>query len=173
VNTSGQYILKLRGFLDSDQSRLAELCDNKNIWNNVRDIFPSPYTLKNAEEFIRSCQAENPCSTFAIEFNSELAGCIGLVKQTDIYIRSAELGYWIGEPYWGKGIATRAVKQIVDYGFTQLGLTRIYAGVFEYNHASRRVLEKSGFILEGVLKKAVYKNDTFCDEYRYAKIIEL
>jgi len=161
-------IIKLREFENSDSSRLAELCNNKNIWNNVRDIFPSPYTLKDAEFFIGMCNSAHPATTFAIEFHAELVGCIGLEMQTDIHKKSAELGYWIGEPFWGKGIASRAVPMMVEYGFQKFGLNRIYAGVYDYNIASCRVLEKSGFELEGILRKAVYKNDNFYDEYRFA-----
>ena len=160
----------LRGFSYNDQVRLAELCNNKKIWNNVRDFLPSPYSEQNALEFIQFCQKENPPTTFAIEYNGELAGCVGLVLQTDIYKLSAEIGYWIGEPYWGLGIATNAVELITDYGFNQLALIRIFSGVFDYNKASQRVLEKSGFQLEGIFKRSICKNGQICDEYRYAKL---
>lgn len=172
VNNSKLHIVKLREFNDSDIARVAELCDNKKIWINVRDIFPSPYTLKDAEFFIGLCNNAKPATTFAIEFNSELVGCIGLELQSDIHKKSAELGYWIGEPYWGKGIASQAVPKLVEFGFETFGLNRIYACVYDYNKASCRVLEKSGFQLEGILRKAVYKNESFCDEYRYAIIRE-
>jgi RimJ/RimL family protein N-acetyltransferase len=112
---------------------------------------------------------ENPPCTFAIEYMGELAGCIGLVKQTDVYKLSAEIGYWIGEPYWGLGIATTAVELLTEYGFHQLGLVRIYSGVFDFNKASQRVLEKAGYQLEGIFEKSVIKNGKICNEYRYAK----
>lgn len=162
--------IRLRDFSDLDQVRLAELCNNKKIWDNVRDLLPSPYTEQNALEFIRLCQQEVPTSTFAIEYKGELAGCIGLVKQTDVYRLGAELGYWIGEPYWGLGIATRAVELITSYGFNKLGLIRIYSGVFEFNAASQRVLEKSGFKLEGIFEKSIIKNNKVHNELRYAKL---
>jgi len=162
--------VRLRGFSDLDQVRLAGLCNNKKIWDNVRDLLPSPYTEQNALEFIRLCQQEVPATTFAIEYKGELAGCIGLVKQTDVYRLGAELGYWIGEPYWGMGIATKAVGLLTDYGFNQLGLVRIYSGVFDFNIASRRVLEKSEFKLEGIFKKSIIKNGKIGDEYRYSKL---
>ncbi|MFY9597845.1 MAG: GNAT family protein [Dysgonamonadaceae bacterium] len=162
--------LKLRPFKDSDKKKLAELCNNKNIWDNVRDYLPFPYTEKNAQEFIEHCQGENPQETFAIEYKGEIVGCIGLVKQTDVYKLTAEIGYWIGEPYWGLGIATNAVRLITDYGLNQLELVRIYAGVFDFNKASQKVLEKAGFKLECVFEKSVYKNETICDEYRYCLI---
>ncbi len=120
-------------------------------------------------EFRNICQDENPPVTFAVDYKGELAGCIGLVKQTDVYKLTAEIGYWIGEPYRGLGIATKAVELITEYGFRQLNLVRIYSGVFDFNVASQRVLEKSGFKLEGIFEKSIIKNGRICDEFRYAK----
>jgi ribosomal-protein-alanine N-acetyltransferase len=164
--------LKLREFKDSDKHSLAELCNNKKIWDNVRDSLPYPYSEKDAEYFIQFCQNKNPKTTFAIEFNGEFVGCIGLELKSDVYKYSAELGYWIGESFWGQGIATKAVKVICNYGFSELKLVRIYSGVFDFNKASQRVLEKAGFIPEGIFHKSVYKNEQFCNEYRYAKVKE-
>jgi ribosomal-protein-alanine N-acetyltransferase len=95
-----------------------------------------------------------------------------LVIQKDIYRLSAEIGYWLGEPYWGKGIALKAVNLITEYGFNELELVRIYSGVFDFNKASHRVMEKAGFKLEAVFERSVIKNGIICDEYRYAKIKE-
>jgi len=162
--------LKLRGFEESDSPRIAGLANNENISNNLRDFFPSPYTEEDAEIFIGMCRIEDPKVTFLIEYKGEPAGCIGLVLQPDIYRKSAEIGYWIGEPYWGKGIAVDAVNLIVEYGFDKLGLVRIFTGVFDFNKASQKVLEKAGFYLECISKKAVYKREKILDEYRYAKI---
>src|SRR4030042_654882 len=142
--------ITLRQFEDKDIEPVAMLCNNKKIWDNVRDFLPYPYTEKHAQEFIRTCRGEDPQVTFAIEYKRDFAGCIGLVKQTDIYKHTAEVGYWIGEPYWGMGIATESVNLIVDYGFNHLGLVKIYTGVFDFNRASQRVLEKAGFKLEGI-----------------------
>ncbi len=162
--------ITLRPFKDSDSKSLAELCNNKKIWDNLRDYIPFPYIENNAIEFIKHCQAESPQQTFAIEFNGEFAGSIGLVKQTDVYRLSAEIGYWLGEPFWGQGIATKAVKLIAEYGFRQLGLIRIYSGVFDFNKASQQVLEKAGFTLEYIVEKSIIKNEKICDEYRYGLI---
>ena len=160
--------VKLRAFVESDYPKVALLCNNKNISDNLRDLMPFPYTEKDAITFISFCMDQNPQVNFAIDYKGNLAGCIGLVLQKDIYRLSAELGYWIGEPYWGKGIATQAVKMISLYAFGQLNLIRLYAGVFDLNKASQRVLEKTGFQLEGILRKAVIKNNCILDEYRYA-----
>jgi RimJ/RimL family protein N-acetyltransferase len=164
--------LKLRPFNDSDSIRLAELCNNKKIWDNLRDYIPHPYSESNAIEYIEYCKKENPQVTFAIEFNGDFVGSIGLIKQLDVYKLTAEIGYWIGEPFWGMGITTRAVRLITNYGFNNLGLIRIYSGVFDFNKASQRVLEKGGFKLECIFEKSVYKNDKICDEYRYGLIKE-
>jgi [ribosomal protein S5]-alanine N-acetyltransferase len=164
------YNIKLREFRDSDRQELAELCNNKKVWDNLRDYIPFPYTENDAKEFIDFCKKESPQQTFAIEFNEKFAGCIGLVKQSDIYKLTAEIGYWIGEPFWGKGITTKAVRLITDYGFSKLGLVRIYSGVFDYNKASQRVLEKAGFKLECIFEKSIFKNNQIYDEYRYGLI---
>ncbi len=162
--------LKLRKLKDSDEHRLAALCNNKKIWDNLRDYIPYPYTDKDATAFIGFCKTENPQQTFAMEYNNEFVGCIGLVLQTDVYKLTAEIGYWIGEPFWGLGLATKAVNLLVDYGFNQLNLVRIYTGVFDFNKASQRVLEKAGFKLECIFEKSIVKNGVICNEYRYAKI---
>jgi len=162
--------VKLRSFSEEDQVRVAELCNNIKIWNNVRDFFPNPYSEEDAATFIRSCREEDPQVTFAIDFKGELAGCAGLVRQTDIYKLSAEIGYWIGEPFWGMGIATTAVELLSEYGLNDLGLIRIYSAVFDFNKASQRVLEKSGYQLEGIFKKSIIKNGLICDEFRYARV---
>lgn len=162
--------ITLRLFTHADASALATLCNNSNIWENLRDYIPNPYTEADAESFINHCLAEYPPVTFGITYKGELAGCIGLVPQTDVYRLSAEIGYWVGEPFWGRGIATRAVQLITRYGFEVLGLLRIYSGVFSFNVASQRVLSKAGYKLECVFEKSVVKNNHIADEYRYARI---
>ena len=162
--------IKIRSLESSDRSELAKLANNKKIWDNLRDYIPFPYKEEDAEFFINSTLKEEPKQTFGIEFNGKLYGVIGLVVQKDVYKKSAEIGYWIGEQYWGKGVATKAVELISEYGFDKLGLIRIYAGVFEYNIASMRVLEKNGFEKEGIFKNAVCKNDKIYDEHRFYKL---
>ncbi|MBN1604183.1 MAG: GNAT family N-acetyltransferase [Chitinispirillaceae bacterium] len=143
------------------------MCNNKNISDNLRDYIPFPYTEKDAEAFIGSCSKENPTVTFGVVYDGVLVGCAGLVPQSDVYRLSAEIGYWLGEPYWGLGIATRAVKLVINYGFNDLKLIRIYSGIFSFNKKSQRVLEKAGFKRECVFEKAIIKNGVICDEYRY------
>lgn len=162
--------LRLRPFKESDSKTLAGLCNNKKIWDNLRDYIPFPYTEQNAKDFITHCNNENPQYTFAIEFNGEFVGSIGLVRQTDVYKLTAEIGYWIGEPYWRMGITTRAVRLISEYGFSNLGLMRIYTGVFDFNKGSQKVLEKAGFKLECIFEKSIFKNEKIGDEYRFGLI---
>ena len=163
--------VSIRPFMNEDAVPMALLANNIHIWNNLRDRFPHPYMQKDAIDFITMAQKEKPPQNFAITYHQELAGVIGLMPQYDVYHRSAEVGYWLGEPFWYKGIAAKALTIITQYAFEQLQLARIYAGVFQYNTASMRVLEKGGFQLEGVLKKAVCKNNRLWDEYRYGKTI--
>jgi ribosomal-protein-alanine N-acetyltransferase len=162
-------IVTLRNFRLNDKYRMARLANNEKISINLRDAFPHPYAITDAEEFIRSCIADESSVVFAIEYNAQYVGNIGLHRQSDVYRKSAELGYFIGEPYWNKGITTRAVNLICEYGFREMDIIKIYSGVFEYNLPSQRVLEKCGFVKEAVLKAAVFKNDKIYDEIRYAK----
>ena len=162
----------LRELVHDDGVPLSQLANNRKIFDNVRDFFPHPYSVKDAEDFIEYCQQEDPVRTFAILYEQKHAGVIGLVLQTDVYRKTAELGYWIGEPFWNKGIATLAVNLIADYAFDTLQLFRLHTGVFDYNKASQRVLEKCDFILEGIFRKSVVKNGAICDEYRYARLKE-
>ena len=162
--------ITLRRLEPSDKTQMAQLANNKKIWDNVRDAFGHPYTEKNAEEFIQYQAKSKTEKVFVIDGNGELCGLIGLILQKDVYRKSAEIGYWLGEPFWGKGIATKAVKLITEYAFDVLKITRIYAGIFEYNIASMKVLEKNGFQNEGISEKAVFKNDKIWDEHRYSKL---
>lgn len=168
--TSFGNAIKLRQLEETDIPVLAGLFNNRKIWNMLRDGVPSPYHEKDARDFYALSRQENTFHVFAIAYSSEFSGCITLNRQTDVYRMSAELGYWVGEPYWGKGIATQAVNMICDFGFQELGLARIFAGVFDCNHSSQRVLQKAGFQLEGIARRAVIKNGSMHDEYRYARI---
>jgi RimJ/RimL family protein N-acetyltransferase len=148
----------LRPLYDNDANVLAELANNKKIWDNVRDLLPFPYSIEDAIHFIKLTQKENPQMTFAIEYDKQFCGIIGLIAQNGVYKRTAEIGYWIGEPFWNKGIATVSVKLLTDYGLNQLDLIRIHTGVFEYNIGSMKVLTKNGYSKDGVFRKAILKN---------------
>jgi len=160
----------LRTPASSDRKEMARLANNRNVWSNLRDVVPHPYYEEDAEDFIQLCRVEDPPYTFIIDYRGKMAGVIGLEPMRDVHRFTAEIGYWIGEPYWNRGIATVAVDLMTHYAFDQLEYKRLHAGVFELNKASMRVLEKCGYAFEGVFRKNVFKEGHFLDEYRYARI---
>ncbi len=162
----------LRQLQDSDAPALTHLANNKKIWDNVRDILPHPYSIDDAIAFINLTKQENPQVSFAIEYNGQFCGMIGLIPQQDVYRLTAEIGYWLGEPFWGKGIATKAVKLVTEYGFNELNFIRIHTGIFEHNIASMKVLEKNGYKKDCVFEKSIIKNGIILNEHRYSKIKE-
>ena len=163
--------IRLRPLQKSDNQAIAVLINNKKILDMLMDRIPFPYTLADADFFIDLKLEESPRSTFAIvDASDTILGVISLELKSDIYRYQAEVGYWIGEPHWGKGIATNAIRLITDYGFNELGLMRIVACVFEGNTASMHVLRKNGYEQEAVLKKSVFKHGEFLDEYLFTKL---
>ena len=159
---------KLRSWKLTDVDCLAKYANNSNISDNLTNQFPYPYTKKDGEEFIKMTLSKDPINIFAIEINGEAVGGIGLHPQTDIHLKNAELGYWLAEPFWGNGIITKAIKEIVPYGFKTFEIDRIFARPFGTNIGSQKVLEKSNFILEGKFEKILYKNGAYLDELVYA-----
>ncbi len=158
----------LRPWTLDDVDSLVKYADNPKIAANLRDVFPSPYHRENGEAFIQMATKHDPVQIFAVEVNGEAAGGIGLHPQADVHRMNMELGYWLAEAYWGKGIMTEAVKQMVGYGFKTFWVDRIFARPFGTSIGSQRVLEKAGFILEGIFEKALYKNGEYQDELIYA-----
>lgn len=164
----------IRPWQTGDELSLVKHANNQKIWRNVRDRFPYPYTLKDAEIWVRVAGADRNMINLAIECEGQAVGGISIVFKQDVYHRSAEIGYWLGEAYWNRGIATQAVKALTTYVFTQdhFDINRIYAGIFEYNKASARVLEKAGYALEARLRKSVTKDGKTVDELVYAMLKE-
>jgi RimJ/RimL family protein N-acetyltransferase len=160
--------IKLRALTINDAPQIATLINNNKILNNLRDRVPNPFVENDALNFILSVQENEPQVVFGIEFEGHFCGIISLMPQMDVHRQSAEIGYWIGEPFWGKSIATTATKLITKYGFETLQLIKIYGIVFEHNTASMRVLEKCGYEKEAVLKRAITKNNIVMDEHRFA-----
>ena len=166
-----QLILKtceVRSWRASDHDALVRHANNRNIWIHLRDRFPHPYTARDAREFIRQTLAQSPETTFAIAVGSEAVGCIGYQLQGDVERVSAEIGYWLAEPFWGRGIATEALVATTGHAAAEHGLTRIYALPFASNTASCRVLEKAGYRLEGRLRRSAIKNGSVTDQLQYA-----
>lgn len=162
----------VRPWQREDAQQLAAITNNRNIWNNLRDQLPFPYTVMDAMQWITLCQQQDPVVNFAVVYNGKIAGSIGCVPKNDVYRKSIEIGYFIGESFWGKGIATTAVQQLVQYVLQRFDVVRIFAEVFEHNLASMRVLQKNGFYLEGIHRKAVVKNNQVMDAYIWVKMAE-
>ena len=153
--------------------QLALIADNKNIADNLRDGFPFPYSLKDAKAWLNLILPENfPPRFFAITVEKELVGSIGIVKKSDIYRKNFEIGYFISESFWGKGIATKAIKAATSYAFKDFDIVRVYAEPFSDNAGSRRALEKAGFSLEATLKRNVIKNGIIKDSCIYSVLRE-
>ncbi|HHW66469.1 MAG: [ribosomal protein S5]-alanine N-acetyltransferase [Epulopiscium sp.] len=155
-----------------DKSDLAKILNNKKILNNLRDGLPYPYTEKDAEEFITAMLSVDSSKTFAfaITLDDNVIGSIGIFRCDNIHYRTAEMGYYIGESYWGKGYATSAVKQACKYVFEHSDIIRIFAEPFAHNVGSCRVLEKAGFQYEGTLRSNAVKNGEILDMKMYALI---
>ncbi len=158
----------LRSWRPEDAEAIVRHADNRRVWLNLRDRFPHPYTPADAHRWIRESASASPETQFAIAVGAEAVGGIGLELQTDVCLGTAEIGYWLGAAYWGRGIATEAVRSMTAHGFAALGLRRIFAGVFAWNPSSRRVLEKAGYSLEGRLRQAVIKDGHVLDAFLYA-----
>jgi RimJ/RimL family protein N-acetyltransferase len=160
----------LRPWRPGDEPALVRHANNRRIWLNMRDRFPHPYTRADAEAWVRCTADASPTTEFAIVVAGEAAGGIGLRPGEDVHRRAAEISYWLGEAHWGRGIATEAVRAVTDHAFDALDLCRVWAGVFEDNAASARVLEKAGYVFEGRLRKNVTKAGRTLDELVYAVV---
>lgn len=160
--------LSIRNLQEGDAENLAKHGNNLKIWDNMRDYFPNPYNLEDGVSFIKMISEKEPITTFAIALDDELVGIIGYNLQTDINRHSAEIGYWIGEDFWGQGFVSKAIKLTIDHAFNVMDIKRLYSSVFEHNKGSARVLEKAGFTYEGIGIKAVVKNDKYYDDMRYS-----
>jgi RimJ/RimL family protein N-acetyltransferase len=157
----------------SDASELALIANNKKIADNVRDAFPFPYSLKNAQDWLDLILVENdPPRFFAITIDKQVVGSIGIVSKTDIYRKNVEIGFFLSENFWGKGIATKAIKAATSYAFREFDIGRIYAESFSDNIGSRRALEKAGFTLEATLKRNIIKNGIIKDSCIYSVLRE-
>lgn len=157
---------KLRPWHPADVEDLVRYSNNWEIAKYLRDAFPHPYTPENAVSFIE--MASKSPSIFAIEIDGHACGGIGLHPQQDIYRLNAEMGYWLGQPFWGRGIISEAIGRMVTFGFAQLPIDRIFAVPFGSNTASQKVLEKNGFVLEARLYSTIIKNGKLEDELIYA-----
>lgn len=160
----------LRDWTFDDITSLVQYADNPRIAAMMRDAFPSPYTEEDARRFIALAASPGPRIFLAIEIGGEARGGIGIHLLDDVYRRSAEIGYWLSESWWGRGIATDAVRAMVPVAFETFDSVRIQAGIFESNKASMRVLEKCGFVREAIHTNAITKNGVTMDEVVYVML---
>jgi RimJ/RimL family protein N-acetyltransferase len=162
--------LLLRPWTPDDEASLVRHANNRRIWRNVRDRFPHPYTENDAKLWIKIANRDTTMLNLAIEVDGHAVGDVGVLFKDDVYRRSAEIGYWLGETYWNRGLASRAVAAVSDYVFAYFDIVRLYANVFAHNVASARVLEKAGYTLEARLRQSVFKDGQILDEMVYARL---
>jgi ribosomal-protein-alanine N-acetyltransferase len=155
-----------------DREAIVRHANNRNVSINLRDRFPYPYTERDARNWLDAVVGRKPETNFAIDVAGEAVGGIGFDLQPDVGHRSAEIGYWLGEQFWGLGIATEALIAVTEHAFANHDLCRVYAHVFDWNGASARVLEKAGYVFEGRLRKSVTKEGQTIDQLMYAIIRE-
>lgn len=161
----------LRPWRRGDEAALVRYANNRSVWRNLRDQFPHPYTAADADAWIRHVEETGePSTCFAIVLEAEPVGAIGLERHTDVGRRTLKLGYWLGEPFWGRGLATEAARAIARYAFAAFDAARLEASVFEWNPASGRVLLKSGFHLEARLERSIFKDGLLIDRLIYARL---
>ncbi|MFN5576921.1 MAG: GNAT family N-acetyltransferase [Bacteroidota bacterium] len=159
---------KLRPWNYGDLENLVKYANNWNVAKNMTDKFPFPYSESDGRAFLEFSIKDNLDQLFAIEIDGQAVGSIGIHPQDGIQRKNAELGYWLAEPFWGKGVISNAVKQVVDFAFNTYDINRVFARTFGTNLASQKVLEKNGFILEGRFEKVIIKHNEYLDELIYA-----
>ena len=160
----------IRDWTRSDRDSLVRYANNPDIWRNLADRFPHPYTAADADAWFAMLEDMDERTHWAIEVGGEAVGGIGVDLGQGIYEKTAHFGYWLGEPFWGRGIMTEAVKAASAHAMSYFGLVRLESPVFESNPASMRVLEKAGFVREAVLRRAVYKDGRIIDAVLYALV---
>ncbi len=158
----------VRTWRASDVPSLVRHANNRKIWLNLRDRFPHPYTKADAQSYLRFVRSMDPETFFAIAVDGEAVGSIGYVLRPDVERVSAEVGYWIGEAFWGRGITTEALRAVTHHAIRQGQLTRLFALPFAHNVASCRVLEKAGYALEARLRRSAIKDGVIQDQCQYA-----
>lgn len=163
-------ICVVRDWAAGDKPALLAYANNPNIWRNLADKFPHPYTERDADAWLSSVAQVPEPSHWAIEVEGGCVGGVGVTLREDIYRKSGLFGYWLAEPFWGRGIMTAAVRAVAPYAMSRFGLVRLEAAVFEWNFASMRVLEKCGFYREGVLRASVFKDGKIGNSVVYALV---
>jgi [ribosomal protein S5]-alanine N-acetyltransferase len=161
---------RVRTWRDQDRTALVRFANNRKVWRNLKNRFPHPYTEQDADAWLALSRTSPQRTGWAIEVEGLAVGGIGLVPLEDVHARSAHIGYWLGEPYWGRGIMTDVVRDVTEHAFRELGFLRVEAPVFAWNPASMRVLEKCGYVREAILRKSVFKDGEVIDSMLYANV---
>jgi RimJ/RimL family protein N-acetyltransferase len=162
---------EVRSFQPADAPSIALHANNRKIWVNLRDSFPHPYAIEDAGAFIAFALAEKPETAFAIGVGGEAVGAVGFRVLPDVERGTAEVGYWLGEPFWGKGIVPEVLSAMTPWAIRTYGLTRVFAVPFEWNTASMRVLEKAGYVFEGRMRRSAIKDGKIVDQLLYAFVV--
>ncbi|MFO0594700.1 MAG: GNAT family N-acetyltransferase [Myxococcaceae bacterium] len=160
----------LRPILEGDLPSIVQHANDREVWRNMRDAFPHPYTMDSARAFFELLSKPSNDRIFGIDVGGKIVGACGVHVQKDVYARSAEIGYWLGRSFHGRGLMSKAVGVLCDYAFTHEWLARLYASVFAWNPASARVLEKNGFHREAVVRQSVFKDGQLIDAWLYARL---
>lgn len=162
---------EVRSYVIEDVRSLALHANNRKVWLNLRDRFPHPYTEADGRAFIEAALSREPQTSFAIAVDGAAVGGIGFSLHEDVERVSAEIGYWLGEPFWGRGITTEALRAVTAYAIERHSLTRVHAVPFEWNAPSFRVLEKAGYVLEGRMRRSAVKDGRIVDQLLYAYVV--
>lgn len=160
----------LRPWRASDAESVALHANDREVWRNMRDRFPHPYTVKDAKDWIAFVATVPPGTNFTIEIEGTAVGGISFEPLADVFRVGAEIGYWLGRPYWGRGITTEAVRAVTDHAFRHFDFIRLQASVFSWNPASARVLEKAGYALEATNRRAMIKEGEVGDRWLYVRL---
>jgi [ribosomal protein S5]-alanine N-acetyltransferase len=163
---------EVRSYRRSDAPVMAPYANNREVWLNLRDAFPHPYGVSDAEAFIERALGDDPETMFAIAVDGQAVGGIGFSLHTDVERFTAEIGYWLGEPFWGRGITAEALRAVTAYAIERHHLTRVYAVPYAWNPASCRVLEKAGYVREARMRRSAFKDGRVIDQFLYAYVVE-
>lgn len=161
-------MIRLQNIAKASSEDIQRLANNHAIAINLRDAFPYPYTIEDTATFLELAANGVLGRVYGVYDGDIFVGCCSLIPQQDVYRLNAEIGYWIGEPYWDKGYATEVVKLLLNVAFEELNLSRVYAHIFEFNKGSMRVLEKAGFHKEAIIKSSIIKEGKIFDEHLYS-----
>ncbi len=160
----------LRPFREGDEVSLIQHANDRRVSRTLRDRFPYPYTDCDADAWIGVASREKPFQNLAITVDDQVVGGIGVIPGEDVYRRGGEIGYWLGHACWGRGILSEALPPFADYAASTYALVRLWAGVYEGNLASARVLEKAGFVREATMRSAIFKDGVLLDYWLYARV---